>query len=515
MVDLTDRMNAAVDFVDANVEAGRGDKLAIINAGDGSSYTYNDVLRRTNQTGNALKSLGVRREERVMLLLLDSPEFVFTFFGAMKIGAVPIPTNTLLMPADYQYMINDSRARVLVISAALMPLIDPIHANLSCLDEIIVVGQPAEGRLSYRELAESASADLSPADLGKDDACFWLYSSGTTGFPKGAVHLQHDMKVAADLYARPTLGITEEDRTFSVAKLFFAYGLGNGLYFPFRVGATAVLYPGRPEPTKVFEVIDKYQPTLFYSVPTSYAGLLAIDDAAERFDMSSIRLCVSAGEALPPSLYERWKERFGVEILDGIGSTEILHIFISNRRGRVKPGSTGEIVPGYEARIVDEEGHEVATGEIGDLLISGDSICAYYWNKHEQTKDTIEGHWIRTGDKYSRDEEGYFWYQGRSDDMLKVGGIWVSPVEVEHALIQHPAVLECAVVGVEDQDKLIKPKAYVVLKDPSRAGDNLARALQQFVKNKIAEYKYPRSIEFIAELPKTATGKVQRYKLRS
>jgi benzoate-CoA ligase len=515
MIDLPERMNAAVDFVDANVEAGRGGKLAIINAGDGTSYTYDEVLRRTNQTGNALKSLGVRREERVMLLLLDSPEFVFTFFGAMKIGAVPIPTNTLLVPDDYQYMINDSRARVLVISEALLPRIEPIRANLSCLDEIIVVGQPAEGQLSYRELTESASADLSPADLGKDDSCFWLYSSGTTGFPKGAVHLQHDMKVEADLYARPILGITEKDRTFSVAKLFFAYGLGNGLYFPFRVGATAVLYPGRPEPTKVFEIIDKYQPTLFYSVPTSYAGLLAIDDAADRFRTSSIRLCVSAGEALAPSLYERWKQRFGMEILDGIGSTEILHIFISNRQGRVKPGSTGEIVPGYEARIVDEKGHVVPTGEIGDLLIKGDSICAYYWNKHEQTKDTIEGHWIRTGDKYSRDEDGYFWHQGRSDDMLKVGGIWVSPVEVEHALIQHATVLECAVVGVEDKDKLVKPKAYVVLEDPSRAGDDLARELQQFVKNKIAEYKYPRSIEFIAELPKTATGKVQRYKLRN
>jgi benzoate-CoA ligase len=514
-IDLPERMNAAADFVDANVEAGRGGKLAIIDAGDGRSYTYNDVLSGTNRTGNALRSLGVRREERVMMLMLDSAEFVFTFFGAIKIGAVPIPTNTMLIAADYEYLINDSGARVLVISEPLLPLIEPIRTRLRGLEKIIVVGRPADGQLSYREMVDSASAELSPANLSKDDACFWLYSSGTTGFPKGAVHLQHDMKVQADLYARPTLGITKEDRTFSVAKLFFAYGLGNGLYFPFRVGATAVLYPGRPEPTKVFEIIDRYQPTLFYSVPTGYAGLLAIDDAAERYNTSSIRLCVSAGEALPPSLYERWKERFGVEILDGIGSTEILHIFISNRQGRVKPGSTGEIVPGYEARIVDEKGDQVPTGEIGDLLIKGDSICACYWNKHEQTKDTIEGHWIRTGDKYSRDEDGYFWYQGRSDDMLKVGGIWVSPVEVEHALMQHPAVLECAVVGIEDSDRLVKPKAYVVLKDPSRAGDELARQLQQFVRNKIAEYKYPRAIEFIAELPKTATGKVKRYKLRA
>jgi benzoate-CoA ligase len=513
-VDLPARMNAAVDFVDANVAAGRGDRLAIINADDGSSYTYNDVLAHTNRAGNALTQLGVRREERIMLLLLDSPEFVFSFFGAIKIGAVPVPTNTLLKPADYEYMINDSRTRVLVVSESLLPQVEPILGNLTHLDHVIVVGRPGNGQLSYRELTGAASAELSPADLGKDDPCFWLYSSGTTGSPKGAVHLQHDMHVAADLYARPTLGISDEDRTFSVAKLFFAYGLGNGLYFPFRVGATTVLHPGRPEPRRVFEIIDEHRPTLFYSVPTNYAGLLAMDGAADRYDTSSLRLCVSAGEALPASMYERWKGRFGVEILDGIGSTEILHIFISNRQGRIKPGSTGEIVPGYEARIVDERGNDVPEGEIGDLLIKGDSTCACYWNHHELTKNTIEGHWIRTGDKYSRDAEGYFWHQGRSDDMLKVSGIWVSPVEVEHALVQHPAVLECAVVGVEDAEKLIKPKAYVVLTDAFRASDELAGRLQSFVKSRIASYKYPRSIEFIPELPKTATGKVQRYRLR-
>jgi benzoate-CoA ligase len=514
VVDLPERMNAAVDFVDANVAAGRGEKLAVINADDGSSYTYNDVLVQTNRVGNALTQLGLRREERVMLLLLDSPEFVFSFFGAIKIGAVPIPTNTLLKPVDYEYMINDSRARVLVVSEALLPQVEPILANLRHLDHIIVVGRPGDGQLSYRESIDALSAELPAAELSEDDACFWLYSSGTTGFPKAAVHLQHDMQVAADLYARPTLEITDRDRTFSVAKLFFAYGLGNGLYFPFRVGATAVLHPGRPEPARVFEIIDAYRPTLFYSVPTSYAGLLAVNDAADRYDTSSLRLCVSAGEALPASMYERWKQRFGVEILDGIGSTEILHIFISNRQGRVKPGSSGEIVPGYEARIVDERGNDVPDGEIGDLLIKGDSTCACYWNQHEQTKNTIEGHWIRTGDKYSHDEDGYFWHQGRSDDMLKVGGIWVSPVEVEHALVQHQAVLECGVVGVEDSEKLVKPKAYVVLEDASQAGDELASQLQSFVKSKIAKYKYPHSIEFIPELPKTATGKIQRYKLR-
>ena len=520
VIDLPERMNAATYFVDAHVEAGRGDKIAIHDAGDGSTYTYGDVLSMTNRVGNVLKGLGVRREERVMLLMLDSPELVACFFGAIKIGAVPIPTNTLLKPPDYEYLLNDSRARVLVVSKPLLPQIAPIRRQLRYLEHIIVVGQGGDGREgpvqhSYQELTAAASAELPPEMLSKNDACFWLYSSGTTAFPKGAVHLQHDMIVAADLYAQPTLGIDENDRNFSVAKLFFAYGLGNGLYFPFRVGASTILYPGKPDAAAAFETIQKYQPSLFFSVPTGYAGMLALEDAADRFDTGSLRLCISAGESLPPALFERWKERFGVEILDGIGSTEILHIFISNRRGRVKPGSTGEIVPGYEAKIVDEKGCDVPAGDVGDLLIKGDSICSCYWNKHEETRNTFEGQWIRTGDKYARDKEGYFWYQGRSDDMLKVGGIWVSPVEVENALIQHPVVLECAVVGVTDEEGLVKPKAYVVLKDRSwTALDQLARDLQDFVKKQIAVYKYPRWIEFVPELPKTATGKIQRYKLR-
>lgn len=516
VVELPERMNAATYFVDANVDAGRGQKIAIHNAGDGSTFTYDDVLAMTNRTGNALKALGVRREERVMLLLLDSPEFAFCFFGAIKIGAVPIPVNTLLKPHDYEYLLNDSRARVLLVSEPLLAQVEPIRSQLKYMEQIVVVGQGAHGQLGYSELTGAASPELVPEMLSKDDACFWLYSSGTTAFPKGAVHLQHDMLVAADLYARPILDINENDRTFSAAKLFFAYGLGNGLYFPFRVGASTVLYPGKPDRIKAYEIIQEYQPTLFFSVPTGYGGMLSVEDAAQRFDIGSLRLCVSAGEALPPALFERWKDRFGVEILDGIGSTEILHIFISNRPGRVKPGSTGEIVPGYEAKIVDGQGRETPTGEIGDLLIKGDSICACYWNKHEVTKDTVEGQWIRTGDKYTCDGDGYFWYQGRSDDMLKVGGIWVSPVEIENALIQHPSVLESAVVGMADADGLIKPKAFVVLSDPSKANrDKLAVELQSFVKEKTAVYKYPRWIEFVSELPKTATGKIQRFKLRS
>jgi len=513
-LNLPERMNAAADLVDANVEAGRGEKIAICQVGDGRTYTYQDVLAMTNRTGNALAALDVRMEDRVMLLLPDSPELVFSFFGAIKIGAVPIPTNTLLKPQHYEYMLNDSRARVLVVGESLLPAIEPIRQRLGYLRHILVVGRPEAADLSYQQVVESASPDLSPQMMHKDDACFWLYSSGTTGFPKGAVHLQHDMLVSADLYARPILNIDENDRTFSVAKLFFAYGLGNGLYFPFRAGATTILYPGKPDPIQFYEIIQQYRPTIFFGVPTGYTAMLAVEGAEERFDTSSLRLCVSAGEALPPALFERWKARFGVEILDGIGSTEILHIFISNRSGRVKPGSTGEIVPGYEARIVDEDGRDLPSGQVGDLLIKGDSICAYYWNKHEKTKETIQGEWIRTGDKYCRDEDGYFWYKGRSDDMLKVGGAWVSPVEVENALVEHPAVLESAVVGVPDPEGLVKPKAYVVLNDRCQGSAELVAELQRFVKERIGVYKFPRWIEFVSELPKTATGKTQRYKLR-
>jgi benzoate-CoA ligase family protein len=323
------------------------------------------------------------------------------------------------------------------------------------------------------------------------------------------------MVVCTELYARPTLGITSADRFFSVAKLFFAYGLGNSLYFPFAVGATTILWPGPPTAANVFRVIETSRPTLVFSVPTNYAMLLAHPHEGEGdFDLSTIRHAISAGEALPPSIFERFRQRFGVDILDGIGSTEILHVFISNRPGAIRPGSSGLLVPGYEAKLVDEHNQIVTQGEIGNLLVKGDSICSCYWNKHDKTRDAIEGHWIRTGDKYLQDEDGFFWYAGRSDDMLKVGGLWVSPVEVEAALIEHPAVQECAVVAHADRDTLIKPFAYVVAAPGVTGTADLARELQQFVRSKLAEYKRPRWIEFLPELPRTATGKIQRFKLR-
>lgn len=524
MFEIPDRMNAAEYFVDRNVREGRGDKIAVVDTADGQEYTYSDMLDMVNRFGNALREeLDTRLEERVMLLLLDSPAFVAGFFGSIKIGAVPIPTNTLLKSPDYEYLLNDSRARILVIHASLVGEIVPIADQLEYLEHVVIVNA-AEANTDgipdyiqvhdYDELLAGAARELEPVMLSKDDACFWLYSSGTTGFPKGAVHLQHDMLYCAHYYAQGVLDINENDRTFSVAKLFFAYGLGNALYFPFSVGATTVLYPGVPDPRTFFDIIETHRPTIFYCVPTAYAAMLDVDEAPARYDTSSVRVCVSAGEALPPALYERWKELYGVDILDGIGSTEILHIFISNREGKVKPGSSGTLVPGYEAKIVDEEGNLVPTGEIGDLLIKGDSTCAYYWNKHEKTKNTIVGHWIRTGDKYRQDEDGYFHYQGRSDDMIKAGGIWVSPVEVENTLMEHEAVLECGVVGAADAEGLVKPKAFVILREGYDPSDDLTEELTQYVRSRIAKYKYPRSIVFVDELPKTATGKIQRYKLR-
>ncbi len=515
-VGQSDKLNAAVVLVDSHVSERRGSKAAIL-CGD-RTVTYKGLQENVNRLGNALKGLGVRMEERVAVLLPDSPELVFAFFGAMKIGAVSVPMNTLLTPRDYEYLLNDCRARVLIIHGMLLNQIAPVRKNLRHLEHVVI--QPADppaplhGDHSLPSLMQNASPSLDAADTCKDDAAFWLYSSGTTGFPKGTIHLHHDMIFSADMYAKQTIGLRESDVGFSVAKLFFAYGLGNGLYFPLRVGATTVLLPDRPTPDKVFEVLDRYRPTVFYSVPTSYAALLHVAEEGGIKSIGRVRMCVSAGEPLPKPLYEKWLKRFGLEILDGIGSTEILHIFISNRPGKAKPGSTGQIVPGYEAKIVDDDGRELPPGQIGNLLMKGDSIASGYWNKHEDTKKTFRGEWINTRDKYMVDEDGYFWYAGRADDMMKVGGYPVWPTDVEGVLQGHPAVLESGVIGHPDEEGLIKPRAYVVLKPGHAPSLHLARELQEFVKRNAAPYKYPRWIEFVSSLPKTATGKIQRYKLR-
>jgi benzoate-CoA ligase len=506
------QFNVATYFVDRNVAEGRGRSAAFLY--EDRVLTYADVQDLTDRTGNVLRDLGVEVENRVLLLCLDAPEFVGAFWGAIKIGAVPVPVNTLMRAADYRYLLDDSRAKVAIVSAPLLAEAAPALREARHLQHVLVAGGAPGPYPAYENRVASASAALEPAATSRDDAAFWLYSSGSTGFPKGAVHLHHDMVVCLETYAKRVLGIRDSDRVFSAAKLFFAYGLGNTGYFPLGVGAQSVLFPHRPTPEGVFEVIARHRPTLFFGVPTLYAGMLAVKEAERRFDLSSLRLCVSAGEALPDEIYKRWRDRFGVEIIDGIGTTEILHIFLSNRPGAARPGSSGTPVPGYEAIVVDDAGQPLPRGEIGNLRVRGDSTMAYYWNKHDKTKETLFGPWIQTGDKYYEDADGYFWYCGRADDMLKVGGIWVSPVEVEATLVRHPAVLEAAVVGREDSDRLVKPQAFVVLKEPATGSGTLADELKAFVKDKIAPYKYPRWIEFVSELPKTATGKIQRFKLR-
>ena len=510
---LPETFNAATYFVDRHLTEGAGGAVAI-ECGD-EQVTYQQVAERANRLGNALRGLGIQAEQRVALLLLDSPAFAYSFFGAIKAGMVPVPLNTMWRAKDYQYALNDSAARVLVISQALLGEFQAIARQaLPRLEHIIVVGTPPDGCRSFEALLAEASPELEAERTHKDAMAFWLYSSGSTGPPKGCVHLQHDMVVCAESFAQGVLGMRASDRCFSAAKLFFAYGLGNALYMPFAVGATTILLPEPPTAARVYDTIERYQPTLFFSVPTNFAMLLAHAPGPREFNLSSLRCAISAGEALPEPLFRRFKERFGVEILDGIGSTEVLHMFIANRPGAVRPGSSGQLVPGYDARIVDDEDRTLPAGELGNLLIRGDSTCAFYWNQHDKTRQTIQGEWIRTGDKYHRDADGYFWYAGRTDDMLKPGGLWVSPVEIESVLMDHEAVLECAVVGRDDGDGLGKPFAFVVLRASAVATPELATALQQFVRERLPDYKRPRGVEFVAELPKTATGKLQRFKLR-
>jgi benzoate-CoA ligase len=515
---LPETFNAAEAILSGALARRWGERVAIRTSD--RQWTYQELATGANRIGNALLALGVQMEQRALLLLYDSPEFACTFFGAIKIGAVPIPLNTQLRPDDYLYVLNDSRASVLVVESDLWQMLASRRREMPFLRHVVVVRRAgaeiplAASIVDYNALSAGGRDQLEAAPTLRDDSAFWLYSSGSTGFPKGCVHLQHDMHCCSELYSKPFLQLGPDDITFSAAKLFFAYGLGNGLYFPLSAGASTVHFTGRVTPEAAFSIITKERPTVFFGVPTLYAAMLAMPETAGQFDTSSLRLCISAGESLPENLYKRWLDRFGVEILDGIGSTEVLHIFISNAKGQVVPGSTGRVVPGYQARLVDESGQVVPQGEIGNLMISGDSTCSAYWNKHERTKATIQGNWIQTGDKFYQDPAGNFWYGGRSDDMLKVSGQWVSPVEVESALSSHPSVLEAAVVGREDQDKLIKPQAYVVLKSGNQPSDALAEELKQQVRSTLVPVKYPRWIVFVDELPKTATGKIQRYLLR-
>ncbi|MBE3603577.1 benzoate-CoA ligase family protein [bacterium] len=504
--------NAAAHFIDRHPREGRGGKIAIID--DAGAYSYDELAERVNRAGNALKDLEIGPGERVMLAMLDGIDWAAAFWGAIKIGAIPVPVNTMLATADYAYLLRDSAARALIASAALMPRIESALGGQARPPIVIVSGGARiAGAYKFDELTSTADARLVAAPRRPDDIAFWLYSSGSTGRPKAVMHRGRAMLPTAVLYAERVLGIGGGDVCFSASKMFFAYGLGNAMTFPLHAGATVVLMAERPTPDAVMRVLRTHNPTVFYGVPTLYAGILANPANSRASGSARLRICTSAGEALPAAVAERWRERFGIEILDGIGSTEALHIFITNRIGDVRRGSTGKPVAGYEIELRDETGGAISGAGTGDLWVRGESIGAGYWNKPEATALTFAGGWLRTGDKYRRDEDGYYHFAGRADDMLKVGGVWVSPFEVENALTAHPEVFEAAVIGGEDADRLIKPKAFVVLKDRSRASAAMADELKEFVKGRLAPYKYPRWIEFRDELPRTATGKLKRYEL--
>ena len=507
--DIPRTYNAAEDLVGRHLTAGRGGKVAYID--DAGQCTYAELADRVNRFGNHLLSLGLRMEDRILIAMHDTIDWPVAFLGAIKAGIVPVAVNTLLTPKDYEFMLSDSRAKALLVSEPLLPQFQSFIGKLPFLKHVIVSGSSSHSFLSFKKLLEEGKTELAAAPTTRDDPCFWLYSSGSTGMPKGTVHVHSSMRVTAGLYAEGVLGMKQSDVIFSAAKFFFAYGLGNSLSFPLAAGATTVLMAERPTPDAVFKRLTERKPTLFFGVPTLYAAMLASPAFPKKGDLN-LRTCISAGEALPPQIAKSFKEKTGIDILDGIGSTEMLHIFLSNRPGELRHGTTGKAVPGYELKLVDEHGAEVKQGELGELLIKGPTAADLYWNNREKSRSTFIGEWTRSGDKYRQDAEGFYAYGGRTDDMLKVSGIWVSPAEVEAALVSHEAVLEAAVVGKEDEQKLVKPKAFVVLKPGKQA---TTEELQNYVKSKLAPYKYPRWIEFAAELPKTATGKIQRYKLRS
>ncbi len=519
---IPSQFNIADYFLDRPARA-HPERAAIL--GDPAAVSYGDLARLANRTGNALRAAGCRPGDRVLIVLPDSPEFVATFFGAAKIGAVAVPVNPFTRAADYAYYLGDCTPRVAVVHAAALPEFQQALADLggarsgAAQPELLVV----IGTLlptGYRKPAvpweiwlRQASESLEPHPSASTDMAFFLYTSGSGGTPKAAIHQHKDMLVTTESFAKGVLGLREDDITFSVSKLFFAYGLGNGMYFPFALGAQTVYLPDRPRPGLVLELVARHRPTVFFSVPTFYALLLREAETGAAADFSSVRLAVSAGEALPAEIFEQFRKRFGIEILDGIGSTEMLHMFIANRPGAARPASCGLPVPNYGARVVDERGGPVPSGEIGNLWVRGASAFAGYWHKPELTARACCGEWIITGDKFFCDPDGYFYYCGRADDMMKVSGMWVAPGEVENALLGHPKVAEAAVVGKSDSG-LTRPVAFVVLRSGVQPSRDLPQQLQHFVRERLPSYKVPQEIHFVAELPKTATGKIQRYRLR-
>jgi benzoate-CoA ligase family protein len=513
-----DRYNVST-ILDANLAAGR-ERKAAIRWGE-QELTYGDVYARACRAGRALRSLGLEREQRVLMVLDDSPAFPALFLGAVRVGAVPVPVNPMANPGDYRYFLEDSYAKALAVDAvnvggireALDGYGEPLH--------LIVVGDASETPdgfpanvtvHGFDELLAGHDDEVSPLDTHRDDMAFWLYSSGSTGRPKGVVHLQDHIPYTCEEYALPTLAITADDVTYSTTKLFHAYGLGNNLSFPYWVGATTVLRSGRPVPDAIFDTVERYRPSLFYSVPTLYNAILNAEGSAQR-DFSSVRLCVSAAEALPAEVWRRWHKTYDLVILDGIGSTELLHIFCTNTVGDVVPGSSGKPAPGYELKLLDFDGQPTKERQTGNLYVKGGSAFQFYWHQREKTAQTVLGDWIATGDRYRCDEDSHYWYEGRADDMMKVGGLWVSPIEIENTLIEHEAVAEAAVVSVT-VDKFARIKAFVVCRSGSTPSDDLKAELQAWCKGHLQRYQYPHIVAFVDELPKTLTGKIQRFKLR-
>jgi benzoate-CoA ligase len=510
-IEFPERFNMGDYFLYHNVEEGRGSKVCLY-YGD-EKYTYADAARMSNRVGGALRELGVRVEDRVLIVLPDCPEFVWSWFGANRVGGVITMVNPLLPADDYVYYLEYTRARVAVVHESLLDNFSRAAKESKHLTDVLVVGDECGEFHSFEQVVNSRPDELTPADTRRDDVAIWLFTSGSTGHPKGAVHLQHDLPYNTECYAKGVLGVNENDLTVSVPKLFFGYATGTNLLFPFAAGGATALFPDRSTPEKMFEVIERYRPTILTSVPTMINGMLNLEGAAAR-DLSSLRMCLSAGEALPEELYRRWVETFGVEIYDGIGSAEMFHIYITNRPGDVKPGSLGRIVEGYEAEVVDAEGRAVPTDEMGTLRIKGDSAALCYWQAHEKSKQTFAGDWCTTGDQFHADEEGYYWYHGRTDDMLKVSGVFVAPAEIENCLLQHEAVMEAAIVGHDAGDHLVKPKAFVVLREGREPCEELAQSIKEFVKSRLALYKYPRWVEFVPSLPKNDRGKIDRKKLK-
>jgi benzoate-CoA ligase family protein len=524
-IEFPEHFNMADYFLYHNLEEGREDKVCLYFKDQ--TYTYGEAARMSNRAGNALRDAGIEMEDRVLIVLPDSPEFVWAWFGAARIGAVITMVNPLLPTADYSYYLEYTRARAAIVHESFVKPFAEAAQDANYLRAVLVVRNEdgvnedqiaaENSRVKFFSFKENvvSQPDICPAaDTHRDDIAIWLFTSGSTGHPKGAVHLQHDLPYNTEVFAKRTMGVNENDLTVSVPKLFFGYATGTNLLFPFAVGGATALFAERSTPEKMFEVIERYRPTILTTVPTMINAMLNAEDARAR-DISSIRFCYSAGEALPIEIYHRWKETFGVEICDGIGSAEMFHIYITNRPGDVKPGTLGRIVEGYEARIVDAEGQELSAGEMGTLRIKGDSAALCYWNAHEKSKETFAGDWCTSGDQMHCDNDGYYYYHGRTDDMLKVSGVFVAPAEIENCLLQHEAVMECAVIGHDRGDGLVKPKAFVVLREGREPAEPLADDIKEFVKSRIAVYKYPRWIEFVASLPKNDRGKIDRKLLKT